>query len=85
MGEWDESAYVIHKKDKGRAVGRDRTLLIMQDPKRELDATLCNISRNDGTVCRLLKAHDGPHIPFTGELISTIGVYVVAVVENDTP
>lgn len=40
------------------------------------DASICNVSREDGCVCRLLLDHTGLHIPFTGELIATSGIYV---------
>lgn len=76
---WDEGVYVIHDKRRNVAVGQHHQLVLMQDPNRLLDRTLCNLSRPDGQVCRLLKGHDGLHVPFTGELISTTGMYVVAV------
>lgn len=76
---WDESVYVIHKANKMMAVGRTQRLILMGDPKRERDIHICNLSRPDGLVCRLPRGHDGDHIPFTGEHISTTGVYVASV------
>lgn len=80
---WDDGVYVVHATAKNMAVGHTRTLLLMQDPGRQQDAHVCNISRVDGMVCRMPRGHDGLHVPFTGEHVSVTGVYVVAVQPAD--
>lgn len=74
---WDDSAYVVWNSNRSMAVGPSRSLLIGYDKERELDATICNVSKTNGEVCRLPLGHDGLHVPFSGELIAVSGVYVV--------
>jgi hypothetical protein len=82
---WDDGVYVIHKSNKLAAEGHTQTLLLAHDPNREQDHYICNLSRPDGSVCRMPRHHDGDHIPFSGEHISVTGVHVVAVRAKEAP
>jgi len=77
--DWDETGiyYALQAERNSILHGPDGwTGELRYDANRQLDAEICNVSREDGCVCRLLDNHTGLHIPFTGELISTSGVYV---------
>ena len=81
---WDDTtSWIVHKASRNRATahGAPTVLLLAYDTLRTRDVHVCNVSRQDGSVCRLPVNHDGLHVPFSGELIATTGVHVVAVVE----
>lgn len=78
--EWDmRTSFTGHRGDRFRMYGSDGTILhVAVDKGGVMDAALCNVSRQDGSVCRLPLAHDGPHIPFGPDLCA-VGVYVTAI------
>jgi hypothetical protein len=77
MADWDEQMYVVHASDKWRAQGQRHWLDLAYDRDLKLTRdTLCMESREDGMVCRRTKGHQGPHVPFDGELVATTGVWV---------
>jgi hypothetical protein len=80
--DWLDEPFMVYTADRYRAHGHTVDLLLEYDPRRELDGQLCNTSLINGMVCRCTAGHPGPHIPFTGELIATTGVYVRQVVPH---
>lgn len=82
--DWYPDPFAVYGTDRHRAVGHTVDLVLEYDPKRELDAELCNRSLAHGATCRCLRGHSHPHVPFSGELICTTGVYVRRVVEHGT-
>ena len=78
-GDWDMRAYQVTKADKAYARTQDGTgeMLLAYKADWHIAAKLCNVSRQTGAVCRLWREHDGPHVPFAGELVATTGVYVL--------
>ena len=82
--DWYSEPFVVRTADRYTAHGHTVDLILEYDPKRELDAHLCNRSLVTGTTCRALAGHAHPHIPFSGELIVASGVYVRRVVEHGT-
>lgn len=84
MCDWDDDTSWIGFKGRPYLTEPSgRRMMIAFDTSRTndrssgVDATLCNRSRHDGSTCRLLKDHDGPHIPISGELIATTGIYLL--------
>lgn len=82
--DWYPDPFVVYSTDRYLAHGHTVDLVLEFDPKRELDAELCNLSLVHGTTCRALAGHRHPHVPFSGELIVTSGVYVRRVLEHGT-
>jgi len=83
MTEWCTEAWQVSMKSKNRATAQGTTdvLLLGYDMGNTTAAVVkrgvCNASRNDGDVCRMPMGHDGAHVPFSGELICTTGVYII--------
>lgn len=76
--EWDlTTSYIGLDEDRKHLHGPDGWIAdLAYDIKGTADPIICNVSRSTGDVCRFPKGHEGPHVPFSGELISTTGIYV---------
>lgn len=80
--EWDESGTYYGLRSEGNRLlrGPDGWIgHLAYDPHDRRTAEVCNVSRQDGCVCRLPRGHDGLHVPFSGELVGTTGVFVESI------
>lgn len=75
--EWDETGYFALKDSETVFRRPDGTPVMFASYDGDIDRRgVCNASRLDGVVCRLLATHDGTHVPFSPELVATTGVVV---------
>lgn len=76
--DWNlTGSFVVTDTDRTKLLGPDGWIAcIAYDMKSVCDPLICNVSRQNGDVCRLPKGHEGLHLPFAGELIACTGIYV---------
>lgn len=81
MQDWLDATWMVTSDEpevaypeEGRGLPK---LLLGFGFEREDGKTNCNERRDDDVMCRLWKDHEGPHIPFSRQLVTVTDVYVL--------